>query len=207
MLYLSMEKQEFYILKKDNDVYVLPNKYYFIPPVRLPNKKFKETDSIIIYSLANLGTNLPDIKETLEHLFAYGPTLKILSMNLEFDARAFPYLVMVINELTAMEEQKKKLRLMKQKKGIQKAKDLGKNIGRPQIPYPENWKELYDAWVHKTLKVQDILLQTNLKKSTFYHLVHRYESLTVRNATTSIRKPSVEGTAIPRPIQMPPSCT
>lgn len=173
MLYLSMEKQEFHSIKKT--IVALQEKYFFINPNRLAGKEFNKTDCIIIYSLTNLGTNLTSINKTLECLSAYSPTLKILSMNLEFDSKLFPYLMSIVQELSAMEEHKKQVLLRKQKNGIQKAKKLGKSIGRPPMPYPENWNELYDAWVHKTMKVNDILSHTSLTKSSFYHLVHRYQ--------------------------------
>lgn len=174
MLYLSMTKPEYHLAKKV--IVTFQEKYYFIAPDNLLKKNFKQSDHIILYSLSNLGDSLPDIKKNLEQLSIASPTIKILSMNLEFDTISFPYLLNIVKELSVMEEEKKQLRLIKQKKGIQKAKESGKQIGRPQIPYPENWNELYNAWLQQTLRVQDILSQTHLKKSTFYHLIHRYEA-------------------------------
>lgn len=173
MLYISMEKQEYDLMKKK--IAALHKTYFFMAPAKLLMKEFNETDQIIIYSLSNLGNTLPKINKALSHLLANGPALKILSMNLDFNASSIPYLLHTVRELAAIEDQKKQILLMKQKKGIQKARASGKTIGRPQIPYPENWKELYEAWIHHTLKLQDILSQTNLKKSTFYLLVQRYE--------------------------------
>ena len=47
--------------------------------------------------------------------------------------------------------------------------------GRKPIDYPENWEQFYKLYKNKSLKAVDCMKLMNLKKTTFYKLVKKYE--------------------------------
>ena len=65
--------------------------------------------------------------------------------------------------------------------GKRKSLKTGRVIGRPGIEYPANWESVYTDWKNGTISAVDAMERLNLKKNSFYKLVHRYEANSAGN--------------------------
>lgn len=63
----------------------------------------------------------------------------------------------------------------KRKKGLERAKKKGKVLGRPKIKYPPYWDMVYIQYRTKDISAREAWESLNLKKSTFYNLIKKYE--------------------------------
>ncbi|KJU72396.1 recombinase family protein [Clostridium baratii] len=63
----------------------------------------------------------------------------------------------------------------RRKKGLEKAKKKGKSLGRPKIVYPHYWDMVYIQYRTKDISAKEAWESLNLKKSTFYNLIKKYE--------------------------------
>lgn len=63
-----------------------------------------------------------------------------------------------------------------QKKGIERAKKLGKyKGGKKRIDMPNNFEEVYKRWKAGNITSSEAMKETKLKKTTFYAMVKKYE--------------------------------
>ena len=61
--------------------------------------------------------------------------------------------------------------LERQREGIEAARQKGKRFGRPALPLPENWQEVYGLWTQKKITAKKAMELTGLKRTHFYKLV------------------------------------
>ncbi|MGL5577262.1 hypothetical protein, partial [Cetobacterium sp.] len=54
---------------------------------------------------------------------------------------------------------------------------LGKYKGRKPIPFPENWKDIYNSWKTREITGTRAMEILNLKKTTFYKLLREWEKI------------------------------
>lgn len=83
--------------------------------------------------------------------------------------------------LEAMEATCKKVdRVTPDKDGNIKQKYIsrktGKAVGRPEAEYPAEWETVYKTWKAGEITAVQAMEKLDLKKSTFYNLVKRYEA-------------------------------
>ncbi|MCQ8211011.1 hypothetical protein NON08_00300 [Cetobacterium somerae] len=57
------------------------------------------------------------------------------------------------------------------------AKELGKYKGLKPIPFPENWKDIYNSWKTREITETRAMEILNLKKTTFYKLLREWEDM------------------------------
>ena len=62
----------------------------------------------------------------------------------------------------------------RQQEGIEAARARGVRLGRPSIPLPDNFQEVYELWAGKELTIIKAAEQCGLKKSTFYSKAINY---------------------------------
>ena len=60
------------------------------------------------------------------------------------------------NMIVAINEFERTNLLERQREEILIAKELGKYKGRKPIPFPENWKEIYNSWKTREIRYGDI---------------------------------------------------
>jgi len=149
-------------------------------------RKIAQTNDVIcIKSLDRLGRNKQQIKTELEYYKSQGIRVKILDipttmMDIQVGQE---WLIDMINNLllevlSTMAEHERLSIKQRQAEGIAvlKSKNNGNGIGRPEIEYPNNFKEVYKQWKDTKItgvKAMDLL---QLKKNTFYKLIKRYEA-------------------------------
>ena len=68
----------------------------------------------------------------------------------------------------------------RQAEGIANARSQGKHMGRPRIPKPMNFNELYDLWRAGGITALEAMYRMKLKRSTFERFVkERKEELRI----------------------------
>lgn len=81
----------------------------------------------------------------------------------------------VLQILSYVAESERKIRKQSQMEGIAIAKRKGKRLGRPKIDIPQKFPLYYDMWKNKELSALELMEKLNLKRTTFYKIVHEYE--------------------------------
>ena len=85
----------------------------------------------------------------------------------------------LIEVLSTIAESERRTIRKRQAEGIAAAKDRGKHLGRPRIDYPNNWISVYHKWQNKEITAVEAMRELNMKKTSFYKLIRRYESSTI----------------------------
>ena len=63
----------------------------------------------------------------------------------------------------------------RQAEGIKAAKEKGVRFGRPQLPYPENFEEIYLCYKEKQISKRECARRLSTNHTTFSNWVNRYE--------------------------------
>lgn len=81
----------------------------------------------------------------------------------------------IIEVLSSIVEQERLTICQRQREGINAAKRKGKHLGRKPTAYPDKWDEYYMLWLDKKITAKEFMTVTNLKRTTFYKLLHKYQ--------------------------------
>ena len=143
----------------------------------------REGDLLIIYSIDRLGRNYTEIQNQWQYITKeLKADIKVLDMPLldttangkSLDSTFIADLVLQILSYVAQKERENiKIR---QRQGIDIAKEQGKHIGRPTIDYPATWEENYTKWKAGEITAVQCMNELGLKKGTFYNMVKKYEN-------------------------------
>lgn len=123
----------------------------------LRNNILRSGDTLVIKSLDRLSRNKLDIKSELEYYKQNGIRVKVIDMP-----------TTMIN-LEGQETRKR------QAEGITAARKRGQHLGRQEINFPPNQFEVYIRWKKKEIRANTAMEILNLKRTTFYKLVNKYE--------------------------------
>ena len=152
----------------------------------------REGDLLVIYSIDRLGRNYSEIREQWEHITqTLKADIKVIDMPLldtrntsgsDLERTFIADLVLQILSYCAQKERENIL--IRQRQGIDAMKIInGKRIGRsgaptgrPEIPFPENWNEIYRQWKSGQITGVTARQLLHLKNNTFYKLIHQYEA-------------------------------
>ena len=155
------------------------------PEYQMLKRALREGDTLYIHELDRLGRNKRQILEELQFFKDQHITLRILDVPTtlidyaaygESAAIIFDMVNSILIEvLSTMAEQELKRLHKRQREGIAAAHAKGVKFGRPQIPYPPNWEEIYQDWKSNKIKAVEAMKLTGLTKSTFYKRVKEYE--------------------------------
>lgn len=184
----NLDRQINELLKYVDDRYIFTDKVsgknMDRPEYQLLRKVAQKGDIIYIKSLDRLGRNKQQIKQELEYYKSEGVIVKILDIPTTMMSiqEGQEWLIDMINNLllevlSTMAEQERINIRTRQAEGIQALRDRnnGMAIGRPQIDYPLNWKNIYKQWKSGVITGVEAMKQLGLKKTTFYKLVKLYE--------------------------------
>lgn len=150
-------------------------------------------DELYIHSLNRLGRNKREIKKELEYFKSVGVVVKIINISttmMEFpeEQRWIQEMItnIIIEVLASMAEKEVDEIRQNQMEGIAqmvikdgKKYSVKKNnyMGRPRASYPADWEEIYYKWKAHEITATAAMTVLNLKRNTFYKLVHTYEEL------------------------------
>lgn len=154
------------------------------PEYKLLKRALRSGDTLIIKELDRLGRNKSALKEELNYFKENKIRVRILNIPTTLvdlpDGQEWIFDMInniLIEVLAAIAEDERNRIKRRQKEGLDalRERNNGKGIGRPALKYPSNWKEVYLSWKENkitSIKARELL---NLKKTSFYNLVKRYE--------------------------------
>lgn len=147
-------------------------------------KKLKTGDVIVTKSIDRLGRNYEEIIEQWRIITkVIGADVVIEDMPL-LDTRKTKDLLgtfisdLVLQLLSYVAQNERENIRQRQAEGIAAAKSRGVRFGKPRIPLPENFPELYDKWVAKELSTQEFALTCKIGRSTLYSRISEYKTKT-----------------------------
>ena len=155
--------------------------------------KLVKGDTLYLKSLDRFSRNKEEAKKELQYFSEIGVRVKILDIpsSMIDIADGQEWILDMINNilievltsiaenerLTIRSRQAEGLAAMPidEKSGKKMSKKTGRCIGRPPIPFPDNFEEYYLRWRNKELTAVAAMKILNLKPNSFYKLVHQYE--------------------------------
>jgi len=134
----------------------------------------RENDTIYVHSLDRLARSTKDLLDIVEQLQAKGIHLVSSKENIDTSTATGKLLLTMIGAINTFERENM---LERQREGIAIAKKAGKYVGRNEIGYPDNWKEVYGKWKTRDLTGTKAMEMLGLKRNTFYKLVKDFEEI------------------------------
>ena len=127
-----------------------------------------------VLSIDRLGRNYNEIQSEWKELTKnLGIEICVLDMPLLDTRNQKDLLGTFIADLTLQilsfvaESERENIR-KRQRQGIDAAKAKGVKFGRPEIPCPDNFKEVYEQWNNKEISLKDAAKKCNMPIGTFY---------------------------------------
>lgn len=151
-------------------------------------KEKNEDITVYFKELDRLGRNYKEIKKELEWFTDRNISLKFLDMewlDVMFENNDNEMMAVirdtVMNFMSYIAEAEVKKMKQRQREAIDLIKAdpvlrAEKYRGRKPIDYPENWEQFYKLYKNNSLKAVDCMKLMNLKKTTFYKLLKKYEN-------------------------------
>ena len=141
-------------------------------------------DVLDITSLDRLSRNKEEIKQELQWFKSHKISLKILDLQtslIEVPEGQEWIQEMVQNiliEVLASVAQQERITIhQRQREGIEAARKKGKQCGRPEVKTPDGFEEIYWKWNRGEITAKRAMQKLGLKRSTFYRMVKKYESV------------------------------
>jgi len=133
-------------------------------------------DVLVIKALRQLGYNYQEIWDewnTFSNIL--GAHIRVLDMALldtsakiKHDSFVSDLFLQIISFAAQQERANIKRR---QAEGIAYARSQGKHLGRPRIPKPLNFNEVYGQWRSGEISAEEAMVRLSLKRSTFERFV------------------------------------
>lgn len=136
--------------------------------------RLKSDDLVYIKSLDVLGADYADIGRQWRTLTKEKKADVVVLDMPQLDTRRgktqFDTLVadIVLSMLEYAPDAEGSVRKKKQKEGIQKAKQCGVRFGRPAIPLPNNFEQVFLMWQRKEIKGEEAAKLCHMSRSLFY---------------------------------------
>ena len=139
----------------------------------------REGDLLVVTELKRFGRNYVEIYEEWFKItkivkayikVTYIPILNT-AQSQELIGQVIADVVLALFAYIAQEDLEERHELQRQ--GIEAARKAGKHLGRPKIPYPEEWDFWYDKWQRGEITATETIKRLGLKKDTFYRLAKR----------------------------------
>lgn len=168
----------------ERDIYCdkLSGKDFNRPEWLALKRSIRPGDTLFIHSLDRLGRNKQGILQEWQWLVENKINVVVLDMPL-LDTRKYQNLDgvgdlvvnLVLQILSWLAEQERTNIKQRQKEGIASAKSRGVKFGRPSIPKPKNFKEVYERWKDGEITATKAMQILNLKRNTFYKFAREQE--------------------------------
>ena len=149
-------------------------------------RRLKKDDLLYVKSIDRLGRNYTEILEQWRILTKEkGADIVVLDMPL-LDTRRGKDLMgtflsdIVLQVLSFVAENERSNIRQRQAEGIAAAKARGVRFGRPPLPLPENFQEVYRAWRGKQITLKQAAQACQMPEGTFYAKAVRVETQTGR---------------------------
>lgn len=146
-------------------------------------RRLRESDLLVIKSIDRLGRNYQEIMEQWQQLTREkGVDIRILDMPLLDTTKTKDLLGTFISEVVLQilsfvaENERDNIR-QRQAEGIAAARARGVQFGRPLIPMPDNFPELYRRWEAGEISIQEFASSCNMSRSTVYGRIAEYRQM------------------------------
>jgi len=144
-------------------------------------RRIKRDDVLYIKSIDRLGRNYEEILEQWRMLTKEkGVDIVVLDMPL-LDTRRGKDLMgaflsdIVLQVLSFVAENERSNIRQRQAEGIAIAKAKGVRFGRPPLPYPDNFGEIYHDWKEKKITLRQAAESCKMPTGTFYAKARKFE--------------------------------
>lgn len=145
-------------------------------------RQMKKEDLLYIKSIDRLGRNYEEILEQWRILTKEkGVDIVVLDMPL-LDTRRGKDLIgaflsdIVLQVLSFVAENERTNIRQRQAEGIAAAKARGVKFGRPALPYPDNFPQIYCDWRKKKITLRQAADACGMPVGTFYGKVRKFEN-------------------------------
>lgn len=146
-------------------------------------KKLKPGDVMVTKSIDRLGRNYEEIKEQWRILTKeIGADIIIQDMPLLDTTKSRDLLGNFISDIVLQllsfvaENERNNIRT-RQAEGIAAAKKRGVRFGKPAIPIPDNFSELYKRWEQGVISINEFAQHCNMGRSTIYKRIGEYKGV------------------------------
>lgn len=146
-------------------------------------KRLKAGDIVVTKSIDRLGRNYEEIKEQWRILTKeIGADIIIQDMPLLDTTKSRDLLGSFISDVVLQllsfvaENERNNIRT-RQAEGIEAAKRRGVRFGKPAIPIPENFSELYQSWEQGSITINEFARLCNMGRSTMYKRIGEYKMM------------------------------
>ena len=140
-------------------------------------RKLRSGDLVYIKSIDRLGRSYQDVVEQWQYLTRVKKVdIVVIEMPL-LDTRIGKDLMgtflsdIVLQVLSFVAENERSNIRSRQKEGIEAAKQRGVKFGRPAIPLPDNFMEIYKKWEDGEITSYEAARQCGFSRTTFYNRV------------------------------------
>lgn len=183
--FAALQKLE--ISKKNLFVDKQSGKDFERPAYKKLVRKLQEGDLLYIKSIDRLGRNYEEIQEQWRILTKEKKIdIVVLDMSL-LDTRNGKDLLgtfisdVVLQILSFVAQNERENIHTRQAEGIAEAKAKGVKFGRPEMPLPDNFQEMYEAWKNREISVREAASNCGMPTSTFYDRAIKKEKLESAN--------------------------
>lgn len=152
-------------------------------------RKLKEGDILITKSIDRLGRNYEEIMEQWRIITKVkGADIIIQDMPLLDTSKTKDLLGTFISDIVLQllsfvaENERESIR-QRQAEGIAAAQIRGVRFGKPRIPLPENFPELYEQWHEKKITIKEFANLCKLSRSTLYVRISEYKKQNNKKCT------------------------
>ena len=168
-----------------NDIYIdkQSGKNFKRPAYVRMMRRVREGDLIIVKSIDRLGRNYQEIMEQWRVITKEKKVdIRILDMPLLDTTRTKDLLGTFISDVVLQllsfvaENERNNIR-QRQAEGIAAAKARGIRFGKPKIPMPDNFQELYQQWEMDYISTEDFAALCHVGRSTLYKRIREYREL------------------------------
>ena len=150
-------------------------------------RKLQEGDLLYIKSIDRLGRNYEEIQEQWRILTKEKKIdIVVLDMSLLDTSNGKDLLGTFISDvvlqiLSFVAQNERENIHTRQAEGIAEAKAKGVKFGRPEMPLPDNFQEMYEAWKNREISVREAASNCGMPTSTFYDRAIKKEKLESAN--------------------------
>lgn len=142
----------------------------------------KQGDVLYVSSIDRLGRNYREILEQLR-LLTKEKEIDIVVLDMPLlDTRKYKDLMgtflsdIVLQVLSFAAENERINIRQRQAEGIAAAKARGVRFGRPALPYPDNFQNIYYAWREKKITLRQAAEACGMPVGTFYGKARKFEN-------------------------------
>ena len=142
-------------------------------------RKLKCDDVVYIKSIDRLGRNYKEVVEQWQYLTRVKKVdIVVMEMPL-LDTRKGKDLMgtflsdLVLQILSFVAENERENIRSRQREGIEAAKAKGIKFGRPSVPLPENFMDIYERWKNKEITASKAAEESGFSRTKFYNTIRK----------------------------------